>query len=127
MISLQEFNKSKTAKGLVQKMFEARQVAHNRHLATKSYAEHEALGEFYEELLKTADDFAETYQGQYGLLGDMPLEVSPVEDIVQYLEDCARIFAAGRESLKKDAHLQNMVDELVSLTYKTLYKLRFLK
>lgn len=127
MISLQEFNKSKTAKGLVQKMFEARQVAHNKHLNSRSHAEHVALQEFYEGLLAFTDDFAETYQGQHGLLGEIPLEISGVDDIVPYLEDCARIFSAGRETLKKESHLQNIVDEIVALTYKTVYKLKFLK
>lgn len=127
MISLQEFNKSKTAKGLVQKMFEARQVAHNKHLNSKSYSEHVALQEFYEGLLGLVDEFIETYQGQHGLVGPIPLEVSAVEDVVPYLEDCAKILVAGRETLKKDTHLQNIVDEMVSLTYRTVYKLKFLK
>lgn len=127
MISLQEFNKSKTVKGLIQKMFEARQVAHNEHLNSRSYSEHVALQDFYEGLLGLVDEFAETYQGQHGLVGSIPVEISAVEDVVPYLEDCARILTAGRETLKKDAHLQNIVDEMVSLTYKTIYKLKFLK
>jgi hypothetical protein len=27
----------------------------------------------------------------------------------------------------KDSHLQNIVDEILSLTYKTIYKLKYLK
>lgn len=126
MITLQEYKRSKDVKGLVQKMFEARQVAHNLHLKTKSFAEHEALGGFYEGIIGLADDFAETYQGQYGLLGDLDFRVDAVSDPAAYLEDCAKLFAVGRGSLK-DPHLQNIVDEVVSLTYKTVYKLKFLK
>ena len=126
MLSLQEYNRSKGVKGLAQKMFEARQVAHNCHLKTKSFAEHEALGGFYEGLLGLADDFVETYQGQYGLLGDVEFKVEPVSDAAEYLEDCAKLFAVGRDSLK-DPHLQNIVDEVVALTYRTVYKLKFLK
>lgn len=126
MITLQEYKRSKDVKGLVQKMFEARQVAHNFHLKTKSFAEHEALGVFYEGIVGLADDFAETYQGQYGLLGDLDFGVDSVSDPVVYLEDCAKLFAVGRDSLK-DPHLQNIVDEVVALTYKTVYKLKFLK
>jgi hypothetical protein len=126
MLTLQEYKQSKGAKGLIQKMFEARQVAHNCHLKTKSFAEHKALQGFYEDLLEMVDDFAETYQGQYGLVGDFELDIKPVGDVVEYLEDCAKLFAVGRDSLK-DSHLKNVMDEAVSLTYRTLYKLKFLK
>lgn len=126
MLSLQEYKQSKGAKGLVQKMFEARQVAHNCHLKTKSFAEHEALGGFYKEILEFTDEFVEIYQGQYGLLGDCNFTVESVANAAEYLEDCARLFAVGRDSLK-DSHLQNIMDEVIALTYKTVYKLKFLK
>ena len=126
MLTLQEYKQSKGAKGLVQKMFEARQVAHNCHLRTKSFAEHKALQGFYEGVLDLADEFTETYQGQYGLVGDFELDVNPVGDVVEYLEDCSKLFSVGRDSLK-DSHLKNIMDEVVSLTYRTLYKIKFLK
>lgn len=126
MLSLQEYKQSKSVKGLVQKMFEARQVTHNCHLKTKSFAEHEALGGFYEGVLGLVDEFVESYQGQYGLLEDCELKVEAVSNPVQYLEDCAKLFALGRDELK-DAHLQNLIDEVVALTYRTVYKLKFLK
>lgn len=126
MLSLQEYKQSKSVKGLVQKMFEARQVAHNCHLKTKSFAEHKALNGFYDDLLEHIDNFVETYQGQYGLLEDCEFKVESVSNPTQYLEECARLFAVGRESLK-DSHLQNIMDEVVALTYKTVYKLKFLK
>lgn len=126
MLTLQEYKQSKSVKGLVQKMFEARQVAHNCHLGTKSFAEHEALKGFYEGLLELADDFVETYQGQYGLIGDCEFKAESVPSCLDYLEDCAKLFSVGRNSIK-DAHLQNIVDEVVALTYKTVYKLKFLK
>lgn len=125
MLTLQEYKQSKDTKGLVQKMFEARQVAHNCHLKTKSFAEHEALGGFYEGLLGLVDEFVETYQGQYGLLGDCEFKVEPVAEVKEYLEDCAKLFAVGRDSLK-DSHLKNIMDEVVALVYRTLYKLKFL-
>jgi hypothetical protein len=126
MLSLKEYRTSKDAKGLMAKMFEARHVAHVLHLKSKSYSEHKALGAFYEGLLGFLDDFVETYQGQYGLVGDLPLEVETFPEAVSYLEDCALYFAVGRDALK-DHHLQHMVDEVISMTYKTIYKLKFLK
>lgn len=126
MLTLQEYRSSKDAKGLARKMFEARHVAHVLHLKSKSYSEHEALGSFYEGLLPLLDGFVETYQGQYGLMGDLPVEVDSFPEPAAYLEDCAKFFVVGREALK-DSHLQNMMDEIISLTYKTVYKLKFLK
>lgn len=126
MLSLQEYKQSKGVKGLVQKMFEARQVAHNCHLKTKSFSEHKALNAFYDDLLGLVDEFVETYQGQYGLIGEYELKVEPVSSSLEYLEDCAKLFAVGRESLK-DSHLQNIMDEVIGLTYRTVYRLKFLK
>ena len=126
MLSLQEYNKSKNVKDMVEKMFEARQVAHNCHLKSKSHSEHVALNGFYDELLSKIDEFVETYQGQYGLLGDCEIQTSAVTDIVSYLEDCAKIFSIGRDAIK-DSHLKNILDEAVAITYRTIYKLKFLK
>lgn len=126
MLSLQEYKRSKDVKGLVGKMFEARQVTHNCHLSSKSFAEHKALDGFYNGLLGHIDEFVEVYQGQYGLLGDCEFKAEPVESVVEYLEDCAKLFAVGRDSLK-DSHLKNIMDEVIALAYKTLYKLKLLK
>lgn len=123
MLSLQEYKQSKGVKGLVQKMFEARQVAHNLHLKTKKYSQHEALGDFYGSLLDKADEFVETYQGQYGILEDCEFSVKPVGDAIGYLEDCAKFFAVGRDSVK-ESHLKNIMDEVIALTYRTIYKLK---
>jgi hypothetical protein len=126
MLSLQDYKQSKSVKGLVEKMFEARQVTHNCHLKSKSYSEHKALDEYYTGLLEFLDDFIETYQGQYGLLNGYEISIQSVDNALEYLEDCVKLFAVGRESLK-DAHLQNIMDEIIGLTYKTIYKLKFLK
>lgn len=126
MLSIQEYKQSKSVKGMVQKMFEARQVAHTCHLKTKSYAEHKALNKFYDEILELADTFVETYQGQYGILSGYEIQTQPVSDPTEYLEDCAVLFKMGKDELK-DSHLQNIMEEVVALTYQTIYKLKFLK
>jgi len=126
MLSIQEYNRSKSVKGLVEKMFEARQVAHVCHLQTKSYSEHKALDDFYTKLLDFLDEFVETYQGQYGILGDYNIETQQVENSLEYLEDCVKLFKVGKDSLK-DSHLQNIMDKIITLTYKTIYKVKFLK
>ena len=127
MISLQEYKNSKSIKSLVQKLFESRQVAHNCHLQTNSYAEHKALQKYYDEILNFIYLFVECYQGQYGILKDYEkIDVSVVKDIATYLEDCVKIFILGRDSIK-DSHLKNVMDEVITLSYQTLYKIKYLK
>lgn len=127
MISLQEYKNSKSVKSLVQKLFESRQVAHNCHLQTNSYAEHKALQGYYENILEFIDTFVECYQGQYGILKDYEkIDVTIVKDIATYLEDCVKIFILGRDSIK-DSHLKNIMDEIITLSYQTLYKIKYLK
>lgn len=126
MLSIKEYRSSKDFKMLVQKMFEARHVAHVLHLKSDSHAEHEALKEFYEGILGLLDDLVETHQGQYGLIGNIPLSVESFPESLEYLDDCCKFFKFGRESIK-DSHLQNIMDEIIALTNKTLYKIKFLK
>jgi len=123
---MQEYKQSKSVKGLVQKIFEARQVTHTCHLKSKSFSEHKALNKFYDEILELADEFVETYQGQYGILSDYEIQTQPVSNVLEYLEDCVKMFILGRDSIK-DSHLQNIMDEIVALTYRTIYKLKNLK
>jgi len=130
MISLENYRNSKEIKGLVQKLFESRQVAHNVHLQTKSYAMHKALNSFYDDIIELADSLIETYQGQYGLINDYKIDIPNIkpEGIIDYLEESAEIFKIGHNSFdEKDTHLHNILDEIVGLTYSTLYKLKFLK
>lgn len=130
MISLENYRNSKEIKGLVGKLFESRQVAHNAHLQTKSYAMHKALNGFYDDIVSLADSLIETYQGQYGLISDYKIDIPNIkpEGIIEYLEEAAEIFKIGHNSFdEKDTHLHNILDEIVGLTYQTLYKLKFLK
>jgi len=130
MISLESYKNSKETKGLIEKLFESRQVAHSVHLKTKSYAVHKALNGFYDDITGLTDTLVETYQGQYGLVTDYKIDIPNInpDEITVYLEEAAEIFKIGHNSFdKKDTHLHNILDEIVGLTYQTLYKLKFLK
>jgi hypothetical protein len=128
MLSLKDYKNAKDIKNLVAKLFESRQVAHNVHLQTKSYSQHKALDGFYNGILDLTDSLIETYQGQYGILRGYEelIIIEPVNEIEIYLEDCAKIFVLARESIS-DSHLKNIIEEIISLTYRTLYKLKNLK
>ena len=104
-------------------------AAHFLHLSTKSYAEHKALGHFYEEILDLADSYAETYQGHYGVI---PLELYPEEFKVQkdgktYIAALLKFSQTMRKQLPDDTDLQNIHDEINGLIASTLYKLERFK
>lgn len=109
---------------LIQKLFEARQVAHNAHLATKSYAAHKATGEFYDGILGIADELAEVIQGEFGLL-TLNVQASPSNvDFVAYLKElCAMLKAAPQMIPGIQSYHQNIIDNALALSYKTLYLL----
>ena len=127
MKNLKEFNQTKDMKVFAQKLFEARQLAHNFHLKSKSYSEHEALGKFYDKLLSKTDELIEVYQGQYGLIEDLEFSIKPQSNILEYLESDFILSCKSANGSTKDTHLNNIIDEIIALTYKTIYKLRYLK
>lgn len=108
-------------------LFLARDVAHSVHLNTKSYAKHQALGEFYDEVIELADKFAEAYQGRKGLIGPISLMSARKNgNIIEFLEDSLSQIEEMRYKVvdKTDTALQNIIDEIVGLYLSTLYKLK---
>jgi hypothetical protein len=104
-----------------------RQNAHILHLASKSYAEHKALGSFYEALVDLTDTLIETYQGQYGLI-TIEQVINKDKDAEAFLNKAAEEFVDAHDLFdKKDTHLHNIIDEIVALTYQTHYKVKHLK
>lgn len=113
-------------------LFLSRDIAHREHLKTTSYAAHVALQEFYEGIIPLADQLAETYQGRYGAIKNIPYlkpegEDNVADELELQLEEIEslrqEVFGKGW----KDTALQNIVDEIVSLYLQTLYKLRRFK
>ena len=110
-------------------LFLARDVAHSVHLNTRSYAKHKALGSFYEDVIGLADDFAEAYQGKHGLIGPITLmSAKKTSNIVDFLKDQLEEIEKCRYEVcdKDETAIQNIIDEIVGLYLKTLYKLQFL-
>lgn len=127
MITLNEFKSASNVQTLIAKLFEARDFAHGAHLRTNSYAQHKALNSFYDDIIDLADQFVETYQGQYGII-KFNFDAVKVGDPIPYFEDAAKMFMEGHNSIdKKDTHLHNVLDEIIGTTYSLLYKLKFLK
>jgi DNA-binding ferritin-like protein len=110
------------------RLFEARDVAHLEHLRVKgpgSFAAHKALNKFYDSLLDLIDGFVESYQGKYGIVNIEIKSVKPL-DFMEYIQELAKYIESSRDVFKED-YLKNQIDELTSLTYSTIYKLKFLK
>ena len=91
----------------------------------KSYAEHMALGAFYENFQDLLDTFIETYYGKFGVInftinGSEPRNsIDFVRTKTVYFESCYELF--------KDGFLVNQLDTILQECYHVLYKLENLK
>ena len=120
---------------LFSKLFESREMAHIYHLQVNgeegSHASHVALNTYYEDILELIDTLIETYSGQYGIVDGYDIidtNSTRTKDKVAYFEDLAEFVKYARKSISvEDTHLQNTIDEVVALIYRTLYKLKFMK
>lgn len=108
---------------LIQRCFDVRTVAHQLHLKSTSYAQHKALNEFYDAIVGLADDFAEAFQGQYGVIQSYPIIPPKNLGPSATLKEFVKWIAANRAKCCDESHLQNIIDEIVALTYSTIYKL----
>ena len=110
-------------------LFLARDVAHSVHLNTRSFSKHKALNIFYERIVGAADDFAETYQGRHGLIGPITLHsAKKTSNIIEFLEESLKQIEEGRYEIcdKTDTALQQLIDNIVEIYLRTLYKLKSL-
>lgn len=106
-------------------LFLARDVAHRVHLSTRSFSKHSALGTFYEEIIPLADQWAEVYQGENGLLKGIPLMSAKSGNIIEFLKGQYKEIEEFRKTVECTP-LQNIIDEIMALYLSTLYKLQFL-
>jgi hypothetical protein len=117
------------------KLFESREMAHIYHLQVNgdmgSHAKHTALGDYYDGVLGFIDDIIEIYQGQYGIIEEYDVidtKETKSKDTIEYFNELARFIKEERKCINaEDTHLHNIIDEVVALVYKTLYKLKYTK
>ena len=104
-------------------------MAHSVHLNTRSYSKHQALNIFYERIIGVADDFAEAYQGRHGLIGAITLQsAKKTNNIIEFLEESLKEIEDNRYKVvdKSDMSLQQLIDNIIEVYLRTLYKLKFL-
>lgn len=112
-------------KDLITKSFKARNTAHANHWTTNSFSQHEALGEFYEDLISVLDKYVEAYQGTFGQLEQAP---DQADDIAKFLrKDMLWLNANRKEIARGVPALENILDEMVAVYMKTLYKIENLR
>lgn len=123
---------SKLAAEFVMRCFHARTAAHVLHLKSQgpgSFAEHKALGEFYDCIVGLIDGFAEMYQGEY-------MEILPLTNVDGYrtppnalslITGMTKWIKSNRENICDSSECQSVIDDILALTHSTAYKLKFLK
>lgn len=107
-------------------LLNARTAAHVAHLQTTSYAAHVALNEFYDSIVPLADEFAEAYQGCYGLVQFSGSSFKLERDPIKMLSSLKDFVKAARSECDEPA-LCNIIDSITALIASTLYKLKNLR
>lgn len=122
-------------------LFLARDLAHRAHLRTSgpgSLAAHIALQEFYDaddddggsDIIDLADQLIETYQGCELVLLDIPLLDNEFPgEIKASMQAQLKWIKANRYKAidREETHLHNIVDEIVALYDRTIFRLHFLE
>lgn len=111
-------------------LFLARDLAHRVHLKTRSFSEHMATNDFYNAIIPLADDFAQKFEGCYGVLIDVPLMANEYKGtLLDVLEKHTKWIEDNREKIcpRENTALHNIIDEAVGVYDQAKYHLRFLK
>jgi hypothetical protein len=113
---------------LISRVFYARNLAHYDHWRTKSYAQHKALGHFYDDVIEALDDIVEAYQGAFDLVSTIPAPEKSDNDLLKHLETEAAWIEENHEGIcKGNRAVGNLVDGVTEVYLTTIYKLRNLK
>ena len=112
-------------------LLQSRTQTHSFHLGVRgvgSHSAHVALGEYYDTIGGLIDGLVETYQGKEGLIQLSGIGVldknNDIKNIIKYFETLCGMVAKLRTNPKlQDSWIQNDIDTVVSLLYRTKYKL----
>ncbi len=112
-------------------LLQSRTQTHSFHLGVRgigSHSAHVALGEYYDTIGGLIDGLVETYQGKEGLIQLSGIGVldknNDIKNIIKYFETLCGMVAKLRQNPKlQDSWIQNDIDTVVSLLYRTKYKL----
>lgn len=113
---------------LIARVFYARNVAHFEHWRAEGvggYARHQALGEFYDEVIDALDKLVEAYQGAFGIIGTVPAPKTKADDILLILVEDAEWTEKNHDKIcKGNRAVANLIDGVTGVYLTTTYKLR---
>jgi DNA-binding ferritin-like protein len=116
---------------LISRVFYARNVAHFEHWRAEgegSAAKHDALGEFYDDVIDAIDKLVEAYQGAFSLIGNIPAPKVTEPDVLKLLEaDADWIEEHHADICKGNRAVANLIDTLTAVYLSTIYQLRYLR
>lgn len=116
---------------LIARVFYARNLAHFEHwraTGTGSYAKHQALGSFYDDVIDAVDALVEAYQGAFDLIGNIPAPEISKGDVLKVLEADAAWIEENHEGIcQGNRAVANLIDTVTGVYLSTIYKLRNLK
>ena len=116
---------------LISRVFYARNVAHFEHwraTGAGSYAKHQALGSFYDDIIDALDKLVEAYQGAFELVGNIPAPPATKGDVLKLLEGDAEWIEQNHEGIcQGNRAVANLIDGITDVYLSTIYKLRNLK
>jgi len=101
-------------------LFQSRDMMHIAHLQTTSFAEHKALGGYYDDILDLTDKFSEVYFGRNKRV-EIVIPESKNMDAVSHMKEMQKTLDSERNNYTSE--LQNIIDEMLSLVNKTIYLL----
>lgn len=101
-------------------LFQSRDMMHIAHLQTTSFAEHKALGSYYDGILDLTDKFTEVYFGRTKRC-EIIIPESKNMSAVEHLREMQSLVDGERSNYTSE--LQNIMDEMLALINKTLYLL----
>jgi hypothetical protein len=101
-------------------LFQSRNSMHIAHLQTTSFAEHKALGAYYDNILDLTDKFSEVYFGRFKRV-EIVIPESKLLSASEHLKEMQQLIEGERNNYTSE--LQNIMDEMLALVNKTLYLL----
>jgi len=100
------------------------------HRQTKSYSEHKALNEYYDEIVDLIDGLIESWQGTHGLIKKYKnfeyMEYVDNKATIAYFTELYDIIQKLRQDIE-ESWIQNQIDNVCELISTTIYKLTYLK
>jgi len=109
---------------VIGQLFQSRDIIHIAHLQTTSYSEHKALDGYYTDIIGLTDDIIESYFGTIGKRLNFKIPASEYMNAKTHLIYMKDYMMKHRGVFgMENTHLQNSIDEVLSLITSTLYQL----